>query len=121
MRLSLYVCLLISLPSSLLAQGNYVANTPNSASPGTFNTLVGPGAGAAGPITGDRNTITGYNAGLVLTSGKWNTFNGVDAGRFTTTGSYNTFIGQESGLYNTTGSANAYLGRGAGYSNSTGS
>jgi hypothetical protein len=112
--------LLMLLPTGLLAQGNYVANKSNSSTPGTFNTLVGPGAGAGGPITGDRNTITGYNAGLVLTSGYWNTFNGVDAGRFTTTGMANTFVGKEAGLSNTNGNANTFVGALAGYSNTSG-
>lgn len=120
MRLLYAFCLLVLLPYGLLAQGNYVANRSNSSSPGTFNTLVGPGAGAAGPITGDRNTITGYNAGLVLTSGYWNTFYGVDAGRFTTSGMTNTFIGKEAGLYNTIGNSNTFVGAQAGYSNTNG-
>ncbi|GAB3915739.1 hypothetical protein [Larkinella terrae] len=120
MRKPHYLYLLALLPTGLLAQGNYVANKSNSNSPGTYNTLVGPGAGAAGPITSDRNTITGYNAGLVLTSGSWNTFNGVDAGRFTTTGFANTFIGKESGLYNTNGSSNTFVGALSGYSNTSG-
>ncbi|WP_461105014.1 hypothetical protein [Spirosoma koreense] len=120
MRKHHYFCFLSLVPGALLAQGNYVANTANKSTPGIYNTLVGPGAGAAGPITGDRNTITGYNAGLVLTSGYWNTFNGVDAGRFTTSGAFNTFIGKEAGLFNVNGNANTFVGALAGYSNTSG-
>jgi hypothetical protein len=72
---SYYLVLGLCLGSgAVLAQGNYVANTSNSASPGTYNTLVGPGAGANGSLTGDRNTVTGYNAGYFLSSGRLNSF-----------------------------------------------
>ena len=55
------VLLLVATARQVLSQGNYVANSSNSASPGTFNTLVGPGAGAAGPLTGNRNVMLGYS------------------------------------------------------------
>ncbi|GAB4051816.1 hypothetical protein [Spirosoma litoris] len=115
---------LLLLPGLLLAQGNYVANsgtTSNTATYGTFNTFVGPGAGNSGHVTGNRNTVTGYNAGISLTSGSLNSFFGVDAGEFTTTGSANTFIGRSAGLANTTGYSNVFIGTLAGQTNTGGS
>ena len=108
----IFFFLLFAAAQQVQSQGNYVANGSNSATPGTFNTLVGPGAGAAGPLTGNRN---------VTTSGSRNALLGVDAGRFLTTGSDNVFIGFEAGLNTTTSSANIMIGSGAGRTNTTGS
>ncbi|GAB3959090.1 hypothetical protein GCM10028805_54540 [Spirosoma harenae] len=123
-NLSIFACSLLCLPSLLLAQGNYVVNSPNNTSTavyGTFNTLVGPGAGASGHITGNRNTVTGYNAGISLSSGTNNSFYGVDAGEYTTSGNNNTFLGRAAGLSNTTGSNNVFTGYQTGYANTGGS
>ena len=78
----IFFFLLFAAAQQVQSQGNYVANGSNSATPGTFNTLVGPGAGATGPLTGNRNVMLGYNAGAVTTSGSRNALLGVDAGRF---------------------------------------
>ncbi|MVM34593.1 hypothetical protein GO755_31480 [Spirosoma sp. HMF4905] len=122
-KLSIFSILLLMLPNLLLAQGNYVANsgtTSNTATYGTFNTFVGPGAGNSGHVTGNRNTVTGYNAGISLTSGSLNSFFGVDAGENTTSGSYNTFVGRSAGLTNSTGYENVFTGAYAGYTNTSG-
>ena len=96
-ELALVICgILVS--HILLGQGNYVANTSNSATPGTFNTLVGPVEPGNGSLTGDRNTAVGYYAGLFLSTGKANSLFGVDAGRGITSGWWNTMIGSEGGL-----------------------
>ena len=102
------------LPLSLLAQGNYVVNTSNTTALGTFNTLLGPGAGGNRTITGDRNTITGYNAGFFLTSGNYNTFYGVDAGKFSQRASEDVFIGFEAGFSNKDHARDVFIGFQAG-------
>ncbi|MBD2704513.1 hypothetical protein IC229_27985 [Spirosoma sp. BT702] len=95
------ISILYLLSQEALAQTNYVANIANAASPGNNSTLLGPGAGGSGSLTGDRNTFTGFNAGYSLTDGYWNSFYGMDAGKFTTTGKENVFTGYEAGLNNT--------------------
>ncbi|MVM36329.1 hypothetical protein GO755_40375 [Spirosoma sp. HMF4905] len=122
-KLAIFAILLQVLPSLLLAQGNYLANTPNNsttATYGTFNTFVGPYAGASFHSAGNRNTVVGYDAGISLTSGSFNSFFGVDAGENTTSGSYNTFVGRSAGLKNTTGYYNVFTGAFAGQANTAG-
>ena len=61
-NLQFYVIFILLLNAAeVAAQGNYVAFTSNSATPGTFNTLVGPGAGGGGGLSGNRNAFLGYN------------------------------------------------------------
>src|SRR5690242_20654710 len=93
-RMEIVFSLIISYAgANVFAQSNYVANGANSFTPGTFNTLVGPGAGSAGPLTGQRNSFFGYNAGAIVNSGSYNALIGVDAGRYLTSGSQNVFMG----------------------------
>ena len=81
---------------SLLAQTNYVATTPLSATPAIYNTLIGYSAGNA-ITTGSYNVFLGVNAGLTTTTGSFNTFQGAWAGYANTTGENNTFVGHSAG------------------------
>ncbi|GAB4024038.1 hypothetical protein [Spirosoma koreense] len=116
-KLFYFVPLLVG--SHLMAQTNYVANTPNSATPGTYNTMVGPSAGNA-TMTGNLNTFLGWNAGQANTTGKQNTFLGMIAGSSNTTGDFNAFLGAGAGQNNTVGYENAFVGTYAGSSNTSG-
>jgi hypothetical protein len=84
--------------------------------PGTQNTLVGLAAGAVN--TGSGNTFTGYQAGIVNTSGASNVFSGCQAGYKNTTGNDNTFSGFHAGYWNN-GDRNTFLGREAGATSGT--
>ncbi|GAB3710355.1 hypothetical protein GCM10027592_47050 [Spirosoma flavus] len=119
MRLYLCFLLLNGLPLLVLAQTNYVVRTPNSTTPGTNNTLIGPSAGNL-TMTGTNNSFLGYNAGNDNTTGTQNSFIGTQAGFSNTTGNNNSFIGSQAGYSNTTGNSNSFIGRGAGYNNTTG-
>ncbi|WP_461063748.1 hypothetical protein [Spirosoma horti] len=111
MKKNLYLVTLL-LPATLLAQSNYIANTPNSATPSNANTFIGPESGNS-TLTGDRNSIVGFRAGSSLTSGNRNTFLGMDAGKNAKTGIVNVMIGWEAGLNTDTGNSNVLsdLGR----------
>ncbi|WP_229379886.1 beta strand repeat-containing protein [Fibrella forsythiae] len=109
-----------SLPLLSQAQTNYVANTVNANTPGTYNTLVGPLAGS-NSLTGEANTFVGYGAGNLTTNGRWNAFIGANAGYSNTTGIANVFTGYGAGNSNTTGAVNVFIGSHAGYFNTTGS
>ncbi|PRY41989.1 hypothetical protein CLV58_105191 [Spirosoma oryzae] len=109
-----YVAALILVTSlSLQAQTNYVANTANSQTPGTNNTLVGPQAGSV-ITSGNNNSFVGYNAGNQTTTGGANTFMGALAGQSNTEGSNNIFVGSQAGYYNRTGSQNVTVGNSSG-------
>ncbi len=118
--------LLLMIAGSLLgvsaqAQTNYVANTANSATPpGTYNTLVGPGAGNS-LMTGSVNVFVGAGAGQNNSTGAFNTFLGYYAGQSNTVGNYNSFLGFFAGHNNTKGQQNTSVGRYAGFSNQKGS
>ena len=94
------------------------------------NTMVGvqAGLGVAGSSTGIRQTLVGYQAGRVITSGAENVMMGYQAGLLTSTGqnntilgsgagqrnaSNNTFIGYQAGA-NFTGGTNTFVGSGTG-------
>ncbi|QHV98859.1 autotransporter outer membrane beta-barrel domain-containing protein [Spirosoma endbachense] len=111
---------LVVLPVLTRAQNNYVANTSNSATPGSNNTLVGTFAGNF-VTTGSNNVFLGGNAGFFNTTGSLNTFTGSSAGYSNSTGGNNTFTGYYAGFGNQTGSFNAFLGFGVGRQNTTGS
>ena len=102
---------LLLLTTLLRAQTptNYVANTANSYTPGTNNTLVGPGAGSS-ISTGVGNTFMGNMAGQSTTTGNGNAFIGSNAGLNNTGGGLNSFVGTGSGYHSQTGSNNAFLG-----------
>ncbi|GAB3902186.1 TMF family protein [Spirosoma agri] len=112
---------LLSLTSiSAFSQNNYVATTPNSATTGTNNTIVGVGAGSS--ITGAQvNTFLGYQAGNLTTTGIANVFLGSQAGLNNTTGKGNMFLGQQAGGSNTSGNYNLFVGNSSGSVTSTGS
>ena len=107
------------LSGTLLAQTNYVANTANSATPGTYNTLVGLNAGNA-TMSGTQNTFVGLIAGAGNTTGNYNAFFGAGAGQNNTTGESNAYMGAYAGSSNTIGSNNAFMGAHAGQNNTTG-
>ena len=74
------------------------------------NTMFGAFSGnliAAGAI---RNTLIGYEAGKVLTTGTRNTFVGWDAGVTNSTGSGNVFIGHAAGQIVSSGNNNTAIG-----------
>ncbi|GAB2521908.1 hypothetical protein [Spirosoma aerophilum] len=119
MKQALYL-LTFLVSSQLIAQSNYVANTANSFSPGTFNTFVGPGAGNTS-MTSGQNTFIGNGAGSNNTTGFANTYVGAFAGVVNSTGAINTFIGNGAGQQNETGNSNAFIGSGAGSQNTSGS
>lgn len=116
----LFYLLPLLLSGPLLAQTNYVANTANSATPGTHNTLVGPNAGNA-TMSGTQNTFVGLIAGAGNTTGNFNAFVGAGAGQNNTTGVYNTYLGAYAGSSGTTGNSNSFFGANAGQNNTTGS
>ena len=101
------------------AQTNYVANTANSATPGSNNTLVGPGAGN-GSMTGTLNLFLGHSAGNSNTNGAANVFAGRTAGYLNTSGNYNVFVGEHAGYDNATGGYNTFVGFTVARSNTTG-
>ncbi|WP_375449381.1 hypothetical protein, partial [uncultured Nostoc sp.] len=85
------------LTSTALAQTNYVANSANSATPGTYNTLLGPLAGYSTTSASNNNVLVGYSAGYYNT-GTENSFIGYYAGYKTTTGNSNSFLGYVAGF-----------------------
>jgi hypothetical protein len=117
-KLSLLVSSIVMVTANF-AQTNYVANTANSATPGTDNTLVGPNAGN-GSMTGNLNTFLGDNAGRNNTTGVANTYGGASAAYSSTTGSFNTFYGEFAGYDNTTGNYNTLIGFTVARRNTTG-
>ena len=114
-------------------------SVPMTATEGTYNTLLGNGAGAAlttpltgsefvtfiGSLAGNRNSTGAYNtfvgrrAGYLNTTGSNNNFFGYAAGN-SNNGSDNSFFGHNAGYSNTTGYNNSFVGKEAGYSNTTG-
>ncbi|WP_460955827.1 autotransporter outer membrane beta-barrel domain-containing protein [Spirosoma litoris] len=110
---------LVCLPTLLKAQYNYVVNSVNNSTSGSFNTLVGPVTGQS-VTTGARNTAVGYAAGHDLSTGADNIFIGAGAGQYNSTGNGNVFVGSLTGYYNTDGGLNTFVGQKAGYLNTTG-
>jgi len=108
------------LSTGAFAQNNYVATTPNSATTGTNNTIVGVGAGSS-ISSAQVNTFLGYQAGNLTTTGIANVFLGSQAGLNNTTGKGNMFLGQQAGGGNTSGNYNLFVGNSSGSVTSTGS
>ena len=61
--------------------------------PSNFSEVTIVGASAGGSLTGDQNTLIGYQAGFALSSGIGNTFVGKSAGATHTTGNGNVLVG----------------------------
>jgi len=93
--------------------GVYVGDTTGFTDKGNFDTVVGANAMGVGVSpTGGLNTLVGYGAGYLLTSGTENTAVGYNAGSATTSGVYNIAIGSRSGYtYPTTGAVNILIGQ----------
>lgn len=117
----IYYLLSFLLSSPLLAQTNYVVNSPNSTTPANYNTFVGNNAGSNPNMTGNLNSFLGCQAGINNTTGASNTFIGASAGTNNTTASYNTFMGFATGYRNTIGINNTFIGGLAGATNTDGS
>ncbi|MFD2572329.1 hypothetical protein ACFSUS_16935 [Spirosoma soli] len=117
--LSFLLVLALSTTLTLGQNANYIASEPNSTTPGSANTFVGPAAGL-NTQTGAENTFVGANAGRNLTSGGNNTVVGSFAGIGMQTASANTFVGYGAGALNRTGNRNAFIGAGAGRLNDEG-
>lgn len=83
------------------------------------NLFVGVIAGTPS-LTGEENSVFGYNSGPSITSGGSNSFFGSRTGQMNSTGANNSFFGGASGNANTTGSNNSFFGMQAGVGNSTG-
>lgn len=84
------------------------------------NTMLGYQAGQLN-TTGTDNSFIGYQAGINNTTGSYNYFFGNQAGVNNTTGNYNSFIAYHAGYSNIDGNANNFIGYGAGFSNASGS
>ncbi|MDP3882634.1 MAG: tail fiber domain-containing protein, partial [Candidatus Staskawiczbacteria bacterium] len=82
-------------------------------STGTENLLLGQSGNLT--MSGTKNILAGYQAGLDLTTGYGNQFIGYQAGTNITTGSNDVFLGEQAGFTNITGNANVFLGYQAGY------
>ena len=111
------------MSTALLAQTNptnYVATSTNATTPGTYNILIGSGAGSS-ISSGSENLFVGLSAGFSNTTGYANVFLGARAGNNNTTAMANTFLGYYTGQHNTTGGLNAFVGAFAGQSNTEGS
>jgi hypothetical protein len=89
-----------------------------SAASHSYNSLFGYRAGYV-VTTGIRNTFSGAFAGDANTDGNYNTFFGYEAGTATVTGDNNSFFGYQSGLVNT-GEHNTFIGSYAGLDNTSG-
>lgn len=72
------------------------------------------------PMTGDGNTMVGFQTGDFMQMGTHNSFFGHGAGRRNTDGNYNLFLGHNAGSGNLTGNQNISLGIGANQENSIG-
>ena len=111
-----------------VAMGYGALNAQNfSTATDTYNTAIGPLAGAA-VTTGKMNTFMGGNTGYFVTTGKVNTFIGTAVGPACTIGTHNTGVGGgEIGVSPgaldgvTEGDNNSALGHSAGSSITTGS
>lgn len=79
---------------------------------GSYNTLIGWGAGAQNR-TGEANTFIGEIAGEANRTGSNNSYLGRGAGRLSK-GSNNTFMGSDAGAVTTLGAGNTFIGKGAG-------
>ena len=110
-----------------VAMGYGALNAQNfSTATDTYNTAIGPLAGAA-VTTGKMNTFMGGNTGYFVTTGKVNTFIGTAVGPACTIGTHNTGVGGgEIGVSPgaldgvTEGDNNSALGHSAGSSITTG-
>ena len=69
------------------------------------------------PMTGDGNTMVGFQTGDFMQSGTHNSFFGHGAGRRNTDGNYNLFLGHNAGSGNLTGNQNISVGIGANQEN----
>lgn len=72
------------------------------------------------PMTGDGNTMVGFQTGDFMQAGTHNSFFGHGAGRRNTNGNYNLFLGHNAGSGNLTGDQNICLGIGANQETLTG-
>jgi len=94
----------IGNPSSCVVVGcNSLNNTGSST---TQVTAIGTSCGIT--MTGNSNTVIGFEAGRLTTSGANNTFIGTTAGRSNITGSGSVFIGYQAG-YNELNSNKLYI------------
>lgn len=109
-----------SATTVVVGQSNYVITSPNSSTPGAFNTVIGVKAGADPAFVGNANTFLGYQTGASNQTGADNVFIGVNAGARNIDGSFNLFVGGNAGQANTTGRENLFFGSGSGYSNTIG-
>ncbi len=69
------------------------------------------------PMTGNGNTMVGFQTGDFMQTGTHNSFFGHGAGRRNTNGNYNLFLGHNAGSGNLTGNQNISLGIGANQEN----
>lgn len=87
-------------------------DVPSADSVGLRNTLLGINLPTS--MTGQRNSLFGWNAGASLTSGGFNMFIGAASGQSVTTASYNVAIGTAALQNNETGQNNVAIGGNAG-------
>lgn len=81
----------------------------------TSNLVIGYNYPERGNLTGDNNTIVGYQSGAVLDSGSNNTLIGYSAANSLTSGEGNVIIGDLAGLSSTTANFNTIIGAAAGF------
>ena len=113
----------VSFPSLAQTTTNLVITTPVSNTPGSFNSIVGIGAGnrLQNNSSSFGNSLFGYGTGTAMTEARENSFFGYNTGGNTQTGSRNSYFGSYAGSGNITGSFNVAVGVQAGFSNGAGS
>lgn len=94
----------------------YLGNNLSSTVTGNYNTVVGFQSGNS-LTTGEVNTFIGANAGGNIAGGSWNVMMGNTAGQFMTGGTSNTIIGGAAGRNKTGGNYNVLVGVSAGLNN----
>lgn len=87
---------------------------------GNHNIIVGTCFSIDVGALNSDNTIMGWGAGALTTSGNANVIMGSQAGGNNKAGGENVFVGRTAGFNNTTGSNNTFVGRNAGFNNITG-
>lgn len=80
------------------------------------NTALGVNAGNIASVSGDYNTLVGYEAGKVITTAAGNVMVGRQAGKAHTTGNDNIYLGYVNSPNKTSGTGNTCLGSQSGAS-----
>ena len=111
----------LEVVGNLRISGNYMINGNSvlSVSPGIGTVRAGVGAGNA-TMTGNFNTLFGYNAGSNLTSGLNNVMIGWAAGSSASSAAQSVLVGSGAGLVLTDGTDNMIVGYNAGRDTTSG-